>query len=313
MSVTGKEKKTCTAILLAGGQGKRMGTDTQKQYLLIRGYPVLYYSLRTFQQSEIIDDVILVTGSGQTDYVRREFVERYGFSKVSRIVEGGRERYDSVWEGLKAAQDAGIADDSYIFIHDSARPFLTEEILERAYEDVERNRACVVGVRDYVRKCGLNGVVIGLSGGMDSALVACIAVEALGPEHVLGVLMPSRWSSDHSETDAEVLARKGGQSRLYPCTGHRTCRWYNRQISLGGKAARIEGARKDYGHTSPQGHQRRYPKRKLQVAIYRGPGPGDLRSVRVPGDPHPGVRAHRALSARRGRHHRYRQQGDVHL
>ena len=121
MSVTGKEKKTCTAILLAGGQGKRMGTDTQKQYLLIRGYPVLYYSLRTFQQSEIIDDVILVTGSGQTDYVRREFVERYGFSKVSRIVEGGRERYDSVWEGLKAAQDAGIADDSYIFIHDSAR------------------------------------------------------------------------------------------------------------------------------------------------------------------------------------------------
>ena len=146
MSVTGKEKKTCTAILLAGGQGKRMGTDTQKQYLLIRGYPVLYYSLRTFQQSEIIDDVILVTGAGQTDYVRREFVERYGFSKVSRIVEGGRERYDSVWEGLKAAQCAGIADDSYIFIHDSARPFLTEEILERAYEDVERNRACVVGV-----------------------------------------------------------------------------------------------------------------------------------------------------------------------
>ena len=75
-------------------------------------------------------------------------------------------------------------------------------------------RACVVGVRDYVRKCGLNGVVIGLSGGMDSALVACIAVEALGPEHVLGVLMPSRWSSDHSENDAEALAKNLGIKAL---------------------------------------------------------------------------------------------------
>lgn len=70
--------------------------------------------------------------------------------------------------------------------------------------------ACVVGVRDYVQKCGLSGVIIGLSGGMDSALVACIAAEALGPERVLGVLMPSRWSSDHSEGDAETLAKNLG-------------------------------------------------------------------------------------------------------
>jgi len=71
-------------------------------------------------------------------------------------------------------------------------------------------RAMVLGVRDYVHKCGIKGIILGLSGGMDSALVACIAVEALGPENVLAVLMPSRWSSDHSVDDSLLLAKNLG-------------------------------------------------------------------------------------------------------
>ncbi|MCU1466137.1 MAG: synthetase, partial [Actinomycetia bacterium] len=67
--------------------------------------------------------------------------------------------------------------------------------------------ALVLGTRDYVRKNGFSEVLIGLSGGIDSALVAAIATEALGAEHVTGVLMPSRYSSDHSISDAEALAR----------------------------------------------------------------------------------------------------------
>ena len=90
-------KKRCTAILLAGGQGTRMGSRIQKQYLLIQDRPVLFYSLRTFERSEVIDDVVLVTGAGQTEYVRKEFVGKYHFTKVTHIVEGGRERYHSVW------------------------------------------------------------------------------------------------------------------------------------------------------------------------------------------------------------------------
>ena len=66
--------------------------------------------------------------------------------------------------------------------------------------------ALVTGTRDYVRKNGFTDVVIGLSGGVDSSLVACIAVDALGPEHVHGVSMPSRFSSDHSRSDADALA-----------------------------------------------------------------------------------------------------------
>ncbi|MCJ7671243.1 MAG: NAD+ synthase [Acidimicrobiia bacterium] len=78
-----------------------------------------------------------------------------------------------------------------------------EPLLEPAREVYE---ALVLGTRDYVHKNGFADVVIGLSGGVDSALVAAIAADALGPEHVVGVLMPSRFSSDHSISDAVALA-----------------------------------------------------------------------------------------------------------
>ncbi len=82
-----------------------------------------------------------------------------------------------------------------------------EPLLPPVHEVYE---ALVLGTRDYVRKNGFTDVLIGLSGGIDSSLVAAIAVDALGPEHVIGVLMPSRYSSDDSVTDAELLAANLG-------------------------------------------------------------------------------------------------------
>ncbi len=70
--------------------------------------------------------------------------------------------------------------------------------------------ALVLGVRDYIGKTGFESVLIGLSGGIDSSIVATIAVDALGPEHVIGVTMPSRFSSDGSKTDAQALAERLG-------------------------------------------------------------------------------------------------------
>ncbi len=96
---------------------------------------------------------------------------------------------------------------SAVALDGNAAPETVQNVPERAEALF---RAATLGVRDYVRKCGMSGVVLGLSGGMDSALVACIAVEALGAENVLAVLMPSRWSTDHSESDADVLAKNLG-------------------------------------------------------------------------------------------------------
>jgi NAD+ synthetase len=70
--------------------------------------------------------------------------------------------------------------------------------------------ALILGLRDYVRKCGFKSVVLGLSGGIDSAVVAALAAEALGPQNVLGVSLPSRYSSDHSKDDAKILAERLG-------------------------------------------------------------------------------------------------------
>jgi NAD+ synthase (glutamine-hydrolysing) len=70
--------------------------------------------------------------------------------------------------------------------------------------------ALVLGLRDYVRKCGFKSVVLGLSGGIDSAVVAALATEALGPGNVMGISLPSRYSSDHSRSDAQVLAERLG-------------------------------------------------------------------------------------------------------
>lgn len=79
-------------------------------------------------------------------------------------------------------------------------------------DDAEIWAALVLGVRDYARKCGFTKAVLGLSGGIDSALVAAIAAQALGADQVLGILMPSPYSSDHSVNDALKLAQKLGIS-----------------------------------------------------------------------------------------------------
>lgn len=134
-------KKYCTAIVLAGGSGKRMGTKVHKQYLLIQEHPVLFYSLDVFQRSDIIDEVILVTGEGEEEYCRKELIEKYELHKVSCIIPGGAERYHSVFNGL-----AKVSHDGFVFIHDGARPFVDEVMLKRAYECVDHFHACAAGV-----------------------------------------------------------------------------------------------------------------------------------------------------------------------
>ena len=202
-----KEKEFVTAIVLAAGRGTRMGTKIQKQYLdlcgkpvlyyslhafqesplideillvtgeqeieycrkeivekyqltkvrkilaggaerYLCGKPVLYYSLHAFQESPLIDEILLVTGEQEIEYCRKEIVEKYQLTKVRKILAGGAERYLSVWNGIQAAENKGC-----LFIHDGARPFVDEEMIERVYEQVQKEKACVVGmpVKDTIK------------------------------------------------------------------------------------------------------------------------------------------------------------------
>lgn len=150
------EQKKCTAIVLAAGQGKRMHSKVQKQFLEIGQKPIVYYSLHCFQESPRIQEIILVTSKEMIPYCEKEIVEKYGFGKVTRIVEGGKERYDSVYAGLKACKDT-----DFVFIHDGARPFITVEMVERGYQAVVKTGACVLGMpsKDTVKLADEEGYI----------------------------------------------------------------------------------------------------------------------------------------------------------
>ncbi|MBD1867771.1 NAD+ synthase [Cyanobacteria bacterium FACHB-471] len=115
-------------------------------------------------------------------------------------------------QGEMVGRAKAFAEDLVVLEFDSAQSDLQIGAIapQPENDDAEIWSALVLGVRDYVRKCGFSKVVIGLSGGIDSSLVAAIATAALGSANVLGILMPSPYSSDHSVTDALELARNLG-------------------------------------------------------------------------------------------------------
>lgn len=151
------DRTKCTAIVVAGGRGIRMGTEVRKQYLTLDGKPVLWYTLNAFQQSSCIDEIILVTEESQVEYCSNVFQRHYCLDKIHAIVPGGAERSDSVYEGLRTCEDAG-----YVFIHDGVRPFVTEAIIRRGLACAEKYGSGIAGVpvKDTVKIADANGNVI---------------------------------------------------------------------------------------------------------------------------------------------------------
>lgn len=148
-------KEKSVAIVLAAGSGSRMKSNTPKQYMDLGGKPVIYYSLYAFEISSI-DEVILVVGENEIDYNWEHIVKKYNFTKVSKVIAGGAERYLSVFNGLKAIDYA-----DYVLIHDGARPFITIEILEKVLLSVKEHKACVVGMpsKDTIKISDSNNVI----------------------------------------------------------------------------------------------------------------------------------------------------------
>lgn len=175
--------------------GKRGVRSAMLQHSVIRsGIPIVYANQVGGNDDIIFDgssfavnrqgNLIQVLASFETDFAVLEYDE----NKQDLLGGGNR-------------QDARSTSDLIS---------TTDLSFEPPFGDAEIWAALVLGVRDYVRKCGFSKVVLGLSGGIDSALVAAIASCAIGPENVLGVLMPSPYSSDHSVNDALELARNLG-------------------------------------------------------------------------------------------------------
>ncbi len=147
--------KRTVAIVLAAGMGKRMQSSTAKQYLLLGGKPILYYSLKAFEESTA-HEIVLVVGKDDIDYCKESILKEYNFKKVCHVIEGGKERYHSVYNGLKEIKSA-----DYVLIHDGVRPFVTVEIIEDTIKNLEYHGACVVGVpnKDTIKLVNREGIV----------------------------------------------------------------------------------------------------------------------------------------------------------
>jgi NAD+ synthetase len=196
--------------------GKRGVRSAMLQHSVIRsGIPIVYANQVGGNDDIIFDgssfavnrqgNLILVLASFATDFAVLEYDE----NKQDLIGSGNGQdaRSTSDFGGECEAQKAGLVGSGG---NGQDAHSTTGLSFEPPFEDAEIWAALVLGVRDYVRKCGFSKVVLGLSGGIDSALVAAIASCAIGPENVLGVLMPSPYSSDHSVNDALELARNLG-------------------------------------------------------------------------------------------------------
>jgi len=144
-------------VIAAAGKGNRMGTTTNKQYMLLKGAPVLSYSLEFFEKLPVVNQIVVVCARDEVDYCKEEIVKRFKFNKVAAVVPGGQERQDSVWAGL---QQLG-ADTDLVAVHDGARPVLSAEVLTRLLAEAREWGAAIPGIasRDTVKLGDRDGFV----------------------------------------------------------------------------------------------------------------------------------------------------------
>ncbi len=134
-------KKNC-ALIVAAGKGTRMGAGINKQFLRIKDKPILLYTLQAFNNHPEIDSIFLVAAEEEIEYCRKEIVQKYNINKVQSIIKGGKERQESVFNGLKEMKNADI-----VLIHDGARPFISNRIISEGIKYAGIYGACSCGVK----------------------------------------------------------------------------------------------------------------------------------------------------------------------
>ncbi|TCT21052.1 2-C-methyl-D-erythritol 2,4-cyclodiphosphate synthase [Melghiribacillus thermohalophilus] len=146
--------KNYHVIVLAAGQGKRMKAGRNKQFIQLAGKPLIIHTLSVFEQDDDCSGIILVSHPDEQGQME-EMVKGYGLQKVSRIVPGGKERQDSVYNGLMVFDQETI-----VLIHDGARPFIDRQSIHRLVAAVDSHGAALLGVKvtDTMKLRGDQGI-----------------------------------------------------------------------------------------------------------------------------------------------------------
>lgn len=137
-----------SVVIPAAGQGKRMKLNKNKQFLVLEEKPVIIHTLEVFQMDSWCEEIIIVANSTEVEQIK-ELISTYEMTKVNKIVPGGNERQNSVYNGLKVVEKAEI-----ILIHDGARPFVTEELIHKLVLVAQKKDAAILAVpiKDTVKE-----------------------------------------------------------------------------------------------------------------------------------------------------------------
>jgi 2-C-methyl-D-erythritol 4-phosphate cytidylyltransferase len=146
------------AIIVSAGKGQRFMEGKKKQFFSLGEKPVLAHTLDCFDACPLIRSVLLVVGPEDQDYCLKEIIEKFGYRKISRVIPGGKQRQDSVRNGLEALS----ADAEIIVIHDGVRPFVTKEMIEESIHSAARFGAAIIAmpVKDTIKMAHPDGTVL---------------------------------------------------------------------------------------------------------------------------------------------------------
>lgn len=128
-------------VIVAAGTGSRMNMGINKQFIKLEGKEIIAYTIEKFYNNSNIEDIVVVVKEDESDFLKKEILDKYNFKNV-KIAYGGKERQDSVYNGLKLLDEKC----DVVLIHDGARPFVSDEIIDTCIEEVKEHKAIVVGV-----------------------------------------------------------------------------------------------------------------------------------------------------------------------
>lgn len=128
------------AIILGGGEGRRFSNKTPKQFLLISGKPLIYYTIKNFQSIEEIDEIVIVSHKDFVEKIKN-IVSQYGMNKVRNVIEGGMSRCESTYKALTLLSDTKNAK---VLLHDAARPCISAYVIKECITSLDVYVACAV-------------------------------------------------------------------------------------------------------------------------------------------------------------------------
>ena len=128
-------------VIVAAGTGSRMNMGINKQFIKLKGKEIIAYTIEKFYNNSNIEDIVVVVKEDEAEFFDKEIIEKYNFKNI-KIAYGGKERQDSVYNGLKLLDKKC----DIVLIHDGARPFVSDKIIDNSIEKVKEHKAIVVGV-----------------------------------------------------------------------------------------------------------------------------------------------------------------------